>query len=35
VYVHRESRRPVSALPEALARALEPLRAATTPEEAP
>jgi len=35
VYVHRESRRPVSALPEALERALEPLRVATTPEEAP
>jgi acyl-CoA thioester hydrolase len=35
VYVHRDSRRPVSELPRALKRALEPLRAATTPEEAP
>ena len=37
VYVHRGSRRPVSELPGALQRALEPLRVATTPtpEEAP
>jgi acyl-CoA thioester hydrolase len=35
VYVDRESRRPVRELPNALARALEPLRVAATPEEAP
>ena len=35
VYVDRESRRPVAELPVALARALEPLRTATNPEEAP
>ena len=34
VYVDRESRRPVAELPVALARALEPLRVATNPEEA-
>jgi acyl-CoA thioester hydrolase len=35
VYVDRESRRPVRELPRELARALEPLRVATTSEEAP
>ena len=34
VYVDRESRKPVRELPAALARALEPLRVAATPEEA-
>ena len=33
VYVERASRRPVAALPEALARALEPLRIAPRPPE--
>jgi acyl-CoA thioester hydrolase len=35
VYVDRASNRPVDALPHALARALEPLRAASTSRESP